>query len=80
MAVNHRKPTAMRGGRTGAPVFLPRASASWSAHDIQRLRRLAEQGLTVETLAQHLRRTPSAIRNKAAMHGISLRSGRHAQR
>lgn len=80
MAMNHRKPTTGNTGRAGAPVFLPRASTSWSPQDIQCLRHLAEQGLSVEILAARLRRTPSAIRNKAAMHGISLRMGRHAQR
>lgn len=80
MAMNHRKPGTGHTGRAGAPVFLPRASASWSAQDIQCLRHLAEQGLTVEMLAARLRRTPSAIRNKAAMHGISVRAGRPAQR
>jgi hypothetical protein len=47
----------------------------WSTEDLQRLRELAQAGVPSETIAVRLRRTHSAIRNKAAMHGISLKSG-----
>jgi hypothetical protein len=49
-----------------------RLSNSWSSEDIQLLRQLAVSGLSLETIAVKLRRTPSAVRNKATMHGISL--------
>ena len=57
-------------------TFLPSASASWSIPDIQRMRELAAQGVSVDAMSVLLGRTPSAIRNKAAMHGISLRPAR----
>jgi hypothetical protein len=58
-AISSQKPAA---GATG-----------WSTADIRRLRELAEQGMPVPTIAATLRRSESAIRNKAGMHGISLR-------
>ena len=48
----------------------------WSAEDLRRLRELAAAGTTPEAIATTLRRTTSAIRNKAGMHGISLRGPR----
>jgi len=48
---------------------------AWSPEDVQQLRELAQAGVSSETIALRLRRTHSAIRNKAAMHGISLKSG-----
>jgi hypothetical protein len=46
---------------------------SWSAAEIRQLKHLAQQGLPLKDIARHLRRTESALRNKAVMHGISLR-------
>ena len=46
---------------------------TWSTEDIRLLRQLAVAGASLETIAITLRRTRSAIRNKATMHGISLR-------
>ena len=46
---------------------------TWSTEDIRLLRQLAVAGASLETIAGTLRRTRSAIRNKATMHGISLR-------
>lgn len=46
---------------------------SWSSEDIRLLRQLAVDGEPLETIAARLRRTRSAIRNKATMHGISLK-------
>jgi hypothetical protein len=46
---------------------------TWSTEDIRLLRQLAVDGASLETIAGTLRRTRSAIRNKATMHGISLR-------
>jgi hypothetical protein len=53
-------------------TFLPAAIASWSKHDLQVLRSLAHEGASIEVIAKTLKRTPSAIRNKAGIHGISL--------
>lgn len=46
---------------------------TWSTEDIRLLRQLAVDGASLETIEVRLRRTRSAIRNKATMHGISLR-------
>jgi hypothetical protein len=48
----------------------------WSSADLRRLRELAAIGTPLEAIATALRRTTSAVRNKASMHGISLRSPR----
>ncbi|MFL6617697.1 MAG: hypothetical protein ACJ8MH_03805 [Povalibacter sp.] len=45
---------------------------SWSALELKSLRELADAGESVAVIATRLRRTESAIRNKAGMHGISL--------
>jgi hypothetical protein len=57
-------------------TFLPSATPSWSREDLQALRTLAQSGLTLEAIAKQLRRSASAVRNKATMHGISLASTR----
>jgi hypothetical protein len=54
--------------------FVPHVRASWSSEEIRRLRELAGDGLGVDAISAILRKTPSAIRNKASMHGISLRA------
>lgn len=46
---------------------------TWSTEDIRLLRQLATAGASLDTISVTLRRTRSAIRNKATMHGISLR-------
>ncbi|HEY0684961.1 MAG TPA: hypothetical protein VGD45_21665 [Steroidobacter sp.] len=46
---------------------------TWSTEDIRQLRQLAVAGASLDTIALTLRRTRSAIRNKATMHGISLK-------
>jgi hypothetical protein len=48
----------------------------WSSADLRRLRELASLGTPLDAIASALRRTTSAIRNKAGMHGISLRPPR----
>ena len=48
----------------------------WSSDELRRLRELAGSGTPVEMIAADLRRTTSAIKNKAGMQGISLRSPR----
>jgi hypothetical protein len=45
----------------------------WSSEDLRRLRELAATGTPLNAIAAALRRTSSAVRNKAGMHGISLR-------
>jgi len=52
---------------------VPSAANSWSMHDVQKLQALVEARTSVREMARILRRTESAIRNKAALHGISLR-------
>jgi hypothetical protein len=47
---------------------------TWSTEEIQQLRQLAVAGESAEAIAMKLRRSPSAIRNKATMHGFSLKS------
>ena len=43
------------------------------------MRELADQGWGAEAIAARLRRTVSAVRNKAGMHGISLQRMRPAE-
>lgn len=45
----------------------------WTSESLRQLRELAQAGVPVETIAARLRRTPSAVRNKAGMHFISLK-------
>lgn len=65
--------------RCGGPgiTFQRRVNRNeWSSADLRRLRELAETGAAPDTIASTLRRTESAVRNKAGMHGISLRARR----
>ena len=55
------------------PIRKSLPTNTWSTDDIRLLRQLAVDGASLETIAVQLRRTRSAIRNKATMHGISLR-------
>jgi hypothetical protein len=62
-------------------VFLPsirntrtRSMNLWSMDDVRRLRDMAGCGVPLHEIAATLRRSESAIRNKAAIHGISIRS------
>lgn len=48
----------------------------WSSEDLRALRELAAAGTPLESIATSLRRTTSAVRNKAGMHGISLKPRR----
>ena len=49
----------------------------WSSDELQQLRELAGACVLLDVIAAKLRRTRSAIRNKAAIHGISLRNVSH---
>lgn len=53
-------------------TFLPRAAASWSTDELNQLRVMAKSGASISTIAKSLKRSVSAVRNKGAMHGISL--------
>jgi len=57
-------------------VRIQAARAGWTIEDVRLLRTLAMQGVPVEAIAAALGRTTSAIRNKAGMHGISVRGPR----
>jgi hypothetical protein len=45
----------------------------WSSLELRQLRELADAGIGVELIAARLKRTVSAVRNKAGMHGVSLK-------
>jgi hypothetical protein len=45
----------------------------WSPHELQQLRTLAEEGVPLKCIAATLRRSEYAVRNKAGIHGISLK-------
>lgn len=45
---------------------------AWASTDVRRLRELAEQGISPGEAARLLRRSESAVRNKACQHGISF--------
>ena len=47
---------------------------AWSIDDVRRLRELAARNVSIEAIATTLGRSPSAIKNKAGLHGISLRA------
>jgi len=49
-----------------------RAASAWSREDVCKLRELAQNGTPLQLISSILRRTESAVRNKAGMHGISL--------
>jgi len=58
--------------------LLPAAGNSWSSDQIRTLRKLAGEGLPAKQIAMAMKRTESAIRNKAGMHGISLKGTSHS--
>jgi hypothetical protein len=55
-----------------------RATGLWSREDLSRLRELAHNGASLHFISMTLRRTESAIKNKAGMHGISLQATNRA--
>jgi hypothetical protein len=57
-----------------ASFSFPTVKSTWSTDDIRELREFAEQGLPVAVIAKRMRRSESAIRNKAAMHGVPVRT------
>ena len=46
----------------------------WSSTELKQLRELSDAGVGVEIIAARLKRSVSAVRNKASMHGFSIRS------
>lgn len=52
----------------------------WTNREIRLLRELALRGDSICAIAEQLRRSESAIRNKAGLHGISLRSSAEPSR
>jgi hypothetical protein len=51
-----------------------KAASTWTREEICRLRELAQSGTPLHLISRMLRRTESAVRNKAGMHGISLQA------
>jgi hypothetical protein len=44
----------------------------WSSAELKQLRELTDARIPVEIIATRLKRSVSAVRNKACMHGFSL--------
>lgn len=44
----------------------------WASAELKQLRELSDAGIGVEIIAARLKRSVSAVRNKAGMHGFSL--------
>lgn len=61
-------------------AWRPVAPRTWTIAQIRRLRDLACQGVSVAAIAACLGKTESAVRNKAGLHGISLKGTRPARR
>jgi hypothetical protein len=49
------------------------ASPPWTSDEDHRLRALAEDGSSAVAIAEHLRRSPDAVRKRAAKLGVGLR-------
>jgi hypothetical protein len=64
----------MSKGEVGCPdqVWKGAYPNAWATADVQRLRELAGQGISPGQAAKLLRRSESAVRNKAGLHGISF--------
>ena len=52
----------------------PCAARTWSSVELKQLRELADAGIGIEIIAARLKRSISAVRNKAGMQGFSLKS------
>jgi len=57
----------------------PSAAKMWSSAELKQLRELTDAGMSIEIIASRLKRTVSAVRNKAGMHGLSLAAARSEQ-
>lgn len=66
----------MVGKRHARDRWMPRTYPNaWSPSEVACLRQLAQDGLYPAEVAKALRRSESAVRNKALMHGICFRRG-----
>ncbi len=52
----------------------PCAAKMWSSAELKQLRELTDAGIGVEIIAAQLKRSVSAVRNKAGMQGFALKS------
>ena len=59
--------------RSQAQFVFPKSPAIWTSEELRIMRQLADAGTPIARIAARLRRSPSAIRNKAGLHGISLK-------
>ena len=59
--------------RSQARFVFPKSPALWTSEELRIMRQLADAGTPIARIAARLRRSPSAIRNKAGLHGISLK-------
>ena len=50
----------------------PCAARMWSSAELKQLRELTGAGIGIERIAERLKRSVSAVRNKAGMHGFPL--------
>ncbi|WP_129778357.1 hypothetical protein [Peristeroidobacter soli] len=50
----------------------PRIGNAWSREEIGKLRELAGSGTSLRSMSRILKRSESALKNKAGLHGISL--------
>ena len=57
----------------------PSAAKMRSSAELKQLRELTDAGIGIEIIASRLKRTVSAVRNKAGMHGFSLAATRPEQ-
>jgi hypothetical protein len=48
----------------------------WSSAELKQLRELTDAGIGVEIIAARLRRSVSAVRNKACMQGFAISGAR----
>jgi hypothetical protein len=63
-----------RDGQPNYPAWWRRQTQcnAWSQSELVQLRDLACEGLSPRQIATCLKRTESAVRNKALLHGISF--------
>ena len=55
------------------PKYIRNTGQQWSATDEQQLRRLAAENTPTRVIGLKLGRTEAAVRDRAAMRGISLK-------
>ena len=58
--------------------MMPSAASTWSHVEVRQLHSLVAERTPIQQIAKIMRRSESAIRNKAAFHGISLRGLQYA--